>query len=235
MNKLNWLFTLTSISVLLVTIERFSPTTKILLQPYNFLRFHELLQMTTLILLTVVIPALILKEITDNFETLKSKNGATLFVAFIVGVYFYATGNGLHEVASFTFNNFCNVKNFVGDLCGGLFFNDYYTGNILYFIGAFFMNLSLLLLERQKQTQTFSNRDLTILLVNGLIYSLAIFAYSGFDRVLVGLVYSAIVAVIADALLLTSKLKYKNQPVAVYTAVTYTLGTVAALLVRIIS
>jgi hypothetical protein len=44
MNRLNGAFTVTSALVLLVTLERFSFTTSILLQPYSFIRLHELVQ-----------------------------------------------------------------------------------------------------------------------------------------------------------------------------------------------
>src|SRR3989344_4845958 len=121
MNRLNVLFTATSISVLLVTIERFSFTTKILLQPYGYLRLHEMVQMLVLILMTVIIPFLILKEVTRNFESFKSKHGLVLATLFIAGVYFYATGNGLHEVSSFNFNQFCDTKNTVGNICQTMF------------------------------------------------------------------------------------------------------------------
>src|SRR3989338_5145983 len=149
MNRINILLTLTSINVLLVTIERFSFTTKILLQPYGFLRLHEIFQMTVLILITVIIPFLILKEVTNNFDLFKTKKGFWLAFTFLIGVYFYATGNGVHEVSSFNFNQFCDTKNFQGNLCGSMFFNDYYTGNILYFVGGILMYLSLLLFEQR--------------------------------------------------------------------------------------
>jgi hypothetical protein len=219
--------------VVLVTAERFSPTTKILLQPYNFLRLHEVVQMTFLILLTVILPFFILKEITHNFESLKLKTGFILFLTFIIGVYFYATGNGIHEVSSFNFNQYCNTKNFSGDLCGGFFFNDYYTGNIFYFVGGALMVISLLLLERLRPNMGFNKRELVISLVNAVIYALAIFAYAAFDRVLVGLIYSVVIMVCADFLFLRVRRKYREYPVTTYTAATYTLGTISALITRL--
>jgi len=233
MNRINWLFTLSSISVLIVTIERFSFTTKILLEPYNFLRLHELIQMSVLILLTVIIPFLILKEITNNFKTLQNKKGFLLFLAFVVGIYFYATGNGVHEVSSFNFNNYCNVKNFSGNLCGGFFFNDYYTGNIIYFIGATLMIVSLMLLEKINPDKKYQKKDLLATIINSVIYAFAIFAYAAFDTVLVGLIYSVIVTIIAGFLFLQIRKNYLNYPVIFYTALTYFLGTIAALIFRL--
>lgn len=232
MNRLNLLFSLSSLSVVLVTIERFSFTTKIILQPFGFLRLHELVQMSFLILLTVIIPFFLLREVTNNFASLRVQKGLVLGLLFITGIYFYATGNGLHEVSSFNFNQFCDPKNFSGDLCSGFFFNDYYTGNIFYFIGAGLMILSLVFLERLKPNTNYQKKDLLTTVVNAAIYALAIFAYAAFDRVLVGLVYSAVIMLFADILFLQIREKYLRYPIITYTALTYTLGTLAALVVR---
>ncbi len=234
MKRLNLLFTLSSINVLLVSIERFSFTTKILLQPYSFLRLHEVFQMTTLILFTVLLPFLMLKIVSLNFESLKKRWGFTLSLIFLIGVYFYATGNGLHEVSSFNFNYFCDTKNFTGDLCGSMFFNDYYTGNIYYFIGGLLMVVPILLFERKNQSPKFNSKDMIILVINSIVYALAIFAYSGFDRVLVGLVYSIIVTLISLYIFWQIRRNYTKYPVITYTSLTYLLGTAAALAIRLI-
>lgn len=232
MSRLNWIFSLSSLSVILVTIERFSFTTKVLLQPYNFLRLHELVQMSVLILLTVLIPLLLLQAVSNNFDSLKSKKGFLLILLFITGVYFYSTGNGLHEVSSFNFNQFCDTKNFSGNLCKGFFFNDYYTGNILYFIGAGAMVISLMLFEKLTPNKKYSKKDLSITLINAALYAFAIFAYAAFDVVLVGLIYSVIIMLFADFLFLKIRKNYLQYPIITYAAATYTLGTLVALIVR---
>ena len=234
MSRINFLLTLSSLNVLLVTIERFSFTTQVFLQPFNFLRLHEVFQMLTIILATVIIPFFILREVTDNFSALKSTKGVILGTLFITGIYFYATGNGVHELGSFAFNTYCETKNVTGNLCGGLFFNDYYFGNILYFIGAFLMNIVIILFERDHpQKIPIAGKNLAILITNSVVYAFAIFAYSGFDRVLVGLVYSLISMVVIDVLLLTARTKPKHLPFTLYAASTYTLGTLASLLMRL--
>lgn len=232
MNRLNWLFTLSSLSVVLVTIERFSFTTRILLQPFNFLRLHELVQMSLLILLTAVIPFLIVREITKSFQSLKNRKAFSLFLLFIIGIYFYATGNGVHEISSFNFNNFCDAKSFSGDKCGGFFFNDYYTGNIFYFIGAILMVGSTMLLEKINPNKNYKKKDLIITIINAIIYAFAIFAYAAFDVVLVGLVYSIIITLFAGSLFLKVRKKFLEYPVIFYTFFTYFLGTITALLFR---
>jgi hypothetical protein len=233
MKRLNVIFCLSSLSVLLVTVERFSFTTRVLLQPGGFLRLHEVIQICLVILLTVVLPAWLLKEVSNNFEALQTGRGAFLALLFIVGVYFYATGNGLHEVSSFNLNQFCSVAKPVGDVCGTFFINDFYTGNILYFAGGGLMVVTLMLMEKSFSRSRFTNGDMWIALANAMIYALAIFAYAAFDRVLVGLVYVLITAAIADALFLTVRRLSLHYPVITYTAATYTLGALLALVIRL--
>lgn len=232
MHKLNILFTLASLSVILVTIERFSFTTKVLLQPYNFLRLHEAFQITTIILFTVLIPFFILYYSSEMLALFVKKKFIWILVLFIGGVYFYSTGNGLHEMASFTLNQYCNVKSISGIFCNGQFFNDYYTGNILYFIGGIFMTIALLLTEKINPNLTYGKKDVTITVINAIIYAFAIFAYAAFDPVLVGLFYAIFIMGISVVLWLGIRKKYLQYPVTTYIALTYTLGTVAALLIR---
>lgn len=235
MNRIHLLLTLSSLNVLFVTVERFSFTTKVLLQPYNFLRLHEVFQIVTLILFTVLIPFFLLKEVTGNFEALKTKKGTILGMTFIIGIYFYSTGNGIHELASFFFNSYCPTDRLSTIQCNGMFFNDYYFGNILYFMGAVFMNLPLLLFERNRPRKTLAKKDYFFIILNALVYGFAIFAYAGFDRVLVGLIYSLIFTIIADSLLFSYKKGYKYLPLTIYSSVSYTAGTIAAILVRLFS
>jgi hypothetical protein len=234
MKRLNVLFSLSSLSVVLVTIERFSFTTRVLLQPHNFLRLHEAIQITAIILLTVVLPFLVFVEVSQNFRGFQTRSGLLLALLFVVGVYSYASGNGLHEVASFTLNQYCGPANASTDLCAGLFINDFYTGNILYFAGGTLMVLAVLLLEKTVAGPRFDNGDLAISLVNAAVYALAIFAYAAFDRVLVGLVYAVIVALVADVLWFTVRPLYRSHPVTTYTAAAYTLGAILALAVRLV-
>ena len=131
MQRLNLWLTLSSISVLLVTVERFSPTTRILLQPYAFLRLHEVLQMALIILSTVLIPFMVFLELSSKSCAPRGKREIILSVIFITGIYFYATGNGVHEVASYIYNSFCDITAAAAGFCGSAFFNDYYFGNIL--------------------------------------------------------------------------------------------------------
>jgi hypothetical protein len=229
--RLNLLFTATSLSVLLVTVERFSFTTQVLLPPWNFLRLHEVVQMTVIILATVVIQALLLREVSDRFTALSIGP----FLLFVVGTYYYATGNGVHELGSFTFHAHCEVETPTGDLCGGLFFNDFYTGNTLFFAGALLATVALLVLARRNPVSAdYGTGALVALVANAVVYALAIVAYAGFDRVLVGLVFTVVMAVVAAGFLVSVRRRWREFPFVVYTAIVYLLGAVVGLAVRLL-
>lgn len=234
MNRLNLLFTLSSLSVILVTVERFSFTTKILLPPADFIRLHQLVQMIVIILITTLIPFFIFKELSDNFKSLLNKKGFALILLFITGIYFYATGNGVHEVASFFWNQYCRSQNIQNLICNGLFINDYYLGNILYFIGAFLMNLTLLKTEKLYPYNKFAKKDFPISVINAVIYAFAIFAYAGFDVVLVGMYFSLISVLTILYFFFTNKHSYLEKPVTTNLLITYVLGTIASIIVRLI-
>jgi len=232
MKKLNFILSLLSLNALLVTIERFSFTTKIVLQPYSYLRVHEVFQMTVLILLSTVLPFFLLKVISNNFESLKTKKGMIWATVFIIGLYFYSTGNGVHELSSYLFNQFCNTKHFTTTLCGNFFFNDYYFGNILYFVGLFLTNLALVILELDRPAKNFTRNDFIVTTVNGILLALLFFAYAAFDRVLVGLWFTIIGAVVTDGILIMSKKKLSHVPFIFYCALSYTTAAILSLLVR---
>lgn len=113
-----------------------------------------------------------------------------------------------------------------------MFFNDYYFGNIVYFIGLLMGNISLILFEKMNPQKLFSKKEIVITIVNGLVYALTLFAYAAFDKVLVGFYFVIIAAVICDFLLLTSRKKFSSLPFTLYTVVAYTVSAIATFLIR---
>jgi hypothetical protein len=230
---LNLLFTLTSLSVVLVTVERVSPTTRVVLAPHRFLSLHEVLQVTVLITLTVAIPALMLRVLSGNFAAVQSRTSGWLFIVFLVGTYYYGAGEGLHEVSSYTFNAYCDTVHLSGNLCGGLFFNDFFTGNTLFFVGAALTTGVLLIIESRNPGDSFSRRAMMVLVVNAVVFSATVIAYAAFDRVLVGLVYSLVMLVVSLVFLLRARNCWRQFPYTTYTSLVYTIGAVASVIIRI--
>jgi hypothetical protein len=232
MKPVNRLLTLLSAITVVITVERASPTTKVLLQPYSFLHLHEVVQIILITASSVVVSFLLLRLISRNFEELKTSSGLILGIVFILGTYFYATGNGVHEVGSFTFNEFCNTKHFTSTVCGSMYFNDYYFGNTLYFLGLGLSNLALVLLELRRPDETMSAGDSWVTIGNGVLLALTFFAYDAFDRVAVGLVATLIYAVTFDVLLLRRRVAYRALPFTLYSAFGFTVAGILAIPVR---
>lgn len=233
MHRLNWLFTLSSLLVLLVTVERFSATNRVILQPHSFLSLHELLQASVFILLTTIISVFLFWELSGHFSG--QKTGAVwLLVVFVAGVYLYGAGEGLHELASYYLSAQCDPDHPTGSLCGSLFINDFYTGNVLFFVGGFAFTAALLIVERLNPNPTFTRGQLVPLGINAVIYAATVVAYAGFDTVLVGLAYTLAMLAFTLGVFLPVRERFLQYPFASYTVAAYTLGAIASLAVRLL-
>jgi hypothetical protein len=233
MSPVNRLLTLLSLTTVVITVERASPTTRVLLQPYNFLRLHELVQMGIISAFSVIISFLLLRELTDRFRGLQDVRGTVLGAMFVVGTYFYATGNGAHEVSSFLYNQFCDTKHPGSGVCGSAYFDDYYFGNIVYFLGLGLSNLALVLLELRRGAENGPDRMTTATVVNGLVLALTFVAYDAFDRVAVGLIATLIYAVVFGTLLLRRRDAYRLLPFTVYSVIGFLPAAIVALPIRL--
>jgi len=232
MKRINTIVTLYTLTALVIIVERLSPATQILLQPYNFIRLHEINQTIIFLPITVILSFFVLKTVTDNFQTLNRKLNTVLAVVFLCGAYLYGAGEGWHEVASFTLNTYCDTRNLAGNLCQGLFINDYYAGNLIFFVGGVMMNGVLLALATQQRMERFNNKDLAILLFNSLVYAFTWFAYAAFDVVSLGLFFASLLAVISIVAFIKIKRNIREYPYITYSVVAYTLATIATLIYR---
>ena len=134
-------------------------------------------------------------------------------------------------MTSFTFNQHCDVQDISGDLCGGLFINNY-TGNVLFFLGGIGMASVLMILERMNPPVP-GRRNAIIGAVNSFIYSFTFFAYAAFDTVLVGLYATAALMLISLVLLAGVVRHWRQHPYISYSAFAYTLATATSLIVRL--
>jgi hypothetical protein len=232
LKPINFYLILLSLTAVLISIERYSLTTKILLQPFDFLRLHEAIQMGVLTLASIVISFFIFRHTTNSFELLKTKKGIFLGLLFFIGTYLYATGNALHEIASFFYNTYCPVNTAPANLCSGLFINDYYLGNSLYFIGIILTNIVIICFELQKPARTFTNKDMPIMALNSLVYALGLFAYAAFDKVSIGIIFITLATLIVNVLLFLSRKPMRILPFTSYCAIAYTLAFIASIIFR---
>lgn len=79
----NIILSVLSLNAFLTIVERLSFTGAIKLQPYDFLRLHEIIQMTIFILVSVIGPFLLIKIMSNNFALLKDTKG-TLYAILLL-------------------------------------------------------------------------------------------------------------------------------------------------------
>jgi hypothetical protein len=232
MKRINTIVTLYTLTAVVIIIERLLPATQMLLQPYDFIRLHEINQTVIFLPITVILSFFTLKWVTDNFQTLNSKLNTLLAAVFVCGAYLYGAGEGWHEVASFTLNTYCDLNNLAGNLCQGLFINDYYAGNLIFFVGGVMMNTSVLALATQHREQRFNNTDMAILLINSLVYAFTWFAYAAFDVVLLGLFFAVLLAIISIVAFIKTGRNIREYPYITYSVVAYPLAAIATIIYR---
>jgi hypothetical protein len=233
MKRTNIIVSLYSLTALVIIIERLLPATRMLLQPYDFIRLHEINQTVIFLPITVILSFFVLQSVTDNFRTLNRRLNTVLAAVFLCGAYLYGAGEGWHEVASFTLNTYCDTQNLAGNLCLGLFINDYYAGNLIFFVGGVMMNTVLLVLATQQRMDRFNNKDMMVLIFNSIVYAFTWFAYAAFDIVLLGLYFATLLAVISIVAWLKVKRNIREYPYITYSVVAYTLATIATIIYRI--
>jgi hypothetical protein len=232
MKRINIIVTLYTLTAVVIIIERLLPITRVVLQPYDFIRLHELNQTVIFLSITVILSFFVLQSVTDDFQSLNRKLNVVLGAVFVCGAYLYGAGEGWHEVASFTLNTYCDAQNLAGNLCNGLFINDYYAGNLIFFVGGVMMNTVLLVLATQQKMERFDNKDMAILLVNSLVYAFTWFAYAAFDVVLLGLYFAALLAVISIVAWIKVNRNLREYPYITYSVVAYILATIATVIYR---
>ncbi len=82
MKTMNRLITLISLTTVVITIERFSPTTRIVVPPYGFLRLHEVVQMGVITAFSVIVSFLVLRTASRNFSLMQDFRGGNLWLHF---------------------------------------------------------------------------------------------------------------------------------------------------------
>jgi hypothetical protein len=71
-----------------------------------------------------------------------------------------------------------------------------------------------------------------VLVINALVYSLAIIAYAAFDLVLVGLGYAVIATLFILGVVVLGRRSPATTPFTLYNVIAYGVGTGAGLLIR---
>ena len=72
------------------------------------------------------------------------------------------------------------------------------------------------------------------LIVNAVIFAFTVVAYAAFDTVLVGLVYALAMLAFTGTMWLPVRARTSRYPVTTYSFITYALGAVVSLAIRLL-
>ena len=221
-----WL-TAQSAILVLASVNRLSDLTMGYVAANEFLRRVDLLNMLVLPLASTLVLWLLKREIERNQPVATPAARLALELALIVAIYLLAASYGVHEVTNYLNLRFC-LDNTEGlevagsELCRIIAFNDDEFSHYVFFAGFSMLNASLLLLQAVHPFEGTrpGGPHLLLLLANGALIALAIFANLGFEEIGLDLYVVVGLTLLAYGLLW----RRGTQPLIVYYAMAYGLG-----------
>ncbi|MEO6082501.1 MAG: hypothetical protein ABIQ18_05275 [Umezawaea sp.] len=224
--KLHFLLALTSLQIVLVSVNRLSGLTLSYVAPNEFLRWIDLLNMV-LGFVSVLVYFLLARHLVDVSDRPRTSAHRALDVVFVVGAYLYASSYGSHEVTNYLHERFCWTS--TTDLCRIIGYNDDGFSHYLFFAGFIVLNLVVMLTQAvSPDDRPSSALDNVLVVVNALFISTGIVANLGFEVIGLDLYVVAAVAVLAVVLLR----RHPRQLVLRYYAVAYVVGLVATVAIK---
>lgn len=138
--------------------------------------------MLTLPLISVTALYLLKREIERGAQQGNGRVKLLLDLAFILGLYLFAAGNGSHETINYVHARFC-PDGATSDLCRIVIFNDDACSHRLIFAGFALLNGALLLQVVFPRPAAVGRHDVTVLLLNAFFVALGVMANLGFDEI----------------------------------------------------
>lgn len=229
LQRIHGLLAVQSLVVILVSINRLGPWTLGYVAANEFLRWVDFFNMLVLPLISLVAFYLLKKEMEKGLLLSNGRVHLLLNLAFLVGVYLLGASYGDHELTNYLHGRFC-ADGAVNDLCRIVIFNDDEFSHWLFFTGFVLINGSLLLLQVIfPYRQAIGQRDLVLLVVNGLFIGLGVFANLAFEQIGLDLVVVALLALLSWGVWKV----YGRQPLTIYYITAYTLGLVATAIYKL--
>ncbi|MEK7517037.1 MAG: hypothetical protein AAB583_00675 [Patescibacteria group bacterium] len=235
MKKIHLLLTGLSVTILLLSLNRFTSFTLSYLQPYDFLRWLDFNAMIPIPLLSILLYYFLLREVTYESSFKKTKLYIFLFTLFTVGVYLFGASSGNHEVTNYLNTRFCERGTIDSPLCNIIAYNDDEFSHLIYYLGFVFMNVVLLLMEyNMPRKKGMVKKDYIFVSLNALFIGLGIFANLAFEEIGIDLYVFGFLMVLSLYLLYSKKVVSKF-PITYYFAVSYTIGVVGTSIFKLIS
>ncbi|HEX9653352.1 MAG TPA: hypothetical protein VGA99_06555 [bacterium] len=230
LRRVHLLLAVQSLVVILLSINRLSRLTLGHVADNEFLRWVDLNNMLILPLISVTAFYLLKKQLEYDTVARNRLNHLLVSSAFVIGVYLLGAGYGDHEITNYLHVRFCNSSAAVENiLCRIIIFNDDEFSHWVFFAGFVLINGSMMLIQTLFPHHGLKTKwDVSLLVVNGLVIGLAIFANLAFERIGVDLYIVAMLMALALGLLK----RYGGQPLLIYYGVGYSFGFVATVIFK---
>ncbi|MEU3795815.1 hypothetical protein [Streptomyces fructofermentans] len=224
---LHMLLCLSSVTIVLISINRKSPVTLAFVADNHFLRWVEVNNMI-LGLCTVLLYHLISVQLISGSDKQLGSGRAGLHVMFIVGAYFYALSLGNHEISNYLHGSFCLSS--PSQFCDIISFNDNIFSDFLFIIGFTLLNITVILtqsifpsLRRMSLWDNVAVSLNAMFVATGIVANLA-FEKSGFD--------SCVVAAMATFTLIMLR-RAPEQLMLRYYSISYALGALVTAAIKL--
>ncbi|GAB4159845.1 MAG: hypothetical protein Fur005_15720 [Roseiflexaceae bacterium] len=222
------LLSIQSLVVILVSINRLAGLTNGFVADNQFLRWVDLHNMLTLPLISLIASFVLLQQLPYESPARHGFYQRMLELSFIVGVYLLAAGYGNHELSNYLHARFC-PEDRTNDLCQIIIFNDDDFSHWVFFLGFVLMNTALLLMQALFPYHgTVQKHDWALLIGNGLLIGLGVFANLAFEEIGLDLY-----VVLALALLAAALMRRKPQPLTIYYLVAYWFGLIGTAITKL--
>lgn len=161
---------------------------------------------------------------------------SSLFLFFLVGVYFFAASSGTHEVTNYLNTRFCEAGKIKSSICNIISYNDDEFSHYVYYAGLVLMNIVLLKIQYKVATKSAMNtKDRWLIGINASLVGLGIFANLAFEEIGIDLWVFAFLAALSLYLWSRRRTSIKNYPIIYYSGLSYGIGTVGTFLYKFLA
>ncbi|MBI4137386.1 hypothetical protein HY469_04965, partial [Candidatus Roizmanbacteria bacterium] len=183
---------------------------------------------------SVVLYFFLKKNVEENGKLLNKNKIVLATLLFIIGVYLFGAGSGLHEAMDYLNARFCNRGEITNALCNIISYNDDTFSHIVYYIGFILLTISLVITEYfSPRKNPISLKDIRLISANALFIALFIFLNLAFEPTLMDMIVFGSMTVFTASVLQFGRHSYKNLPITLYFAISYGVGVISSLVYKV--
>lgn len=187
--------------------------------------------MITLPLLITIIYTILFLQITHRQPKIH-KHFSFFLIIFASGILLHGISSGNHEITNYLHHKFCIQDN--SSICQIINYNDDNFSHTIFYLSSFLMTVSLLFFEKaQPQTKKLPNLQIYLILFNGLLIGLGLFANLAFEKLGIDLYAFGLLSIISATLLWQNRHNLRHFPITLYCAFGYSLGTASTIIYKL--